>query len=173
MLRTSFIAIVIFCMLPLCGLAQQVSAPANRISETPQSVVNDVIASILKRGAGRSGGYAVKTWVPPSDSDLRSIRDLGQAAIPPLDVRVDDPDPFVQLLAVRFLGEIGGSGTVVPLRRALSADRWSFVRTQSMTSLINAPDGDTVPILKGLVSDQDGRVRDRARALLRDHYHVD
>ena len=153
--------------------AQPISSQKQVLPEDPDTVVANVIQSTLKRGESTTpDGYHAYTWVSPSQVDVAKITDLGVKAIAPLSRYLDSPRPFIQLLAVRLLGEIGGIEAVEPLRRGLTTDRWVVVRTQSLSSLIKTPDSIALPIIQSMRNDADPLVKKRAEDLLTLHYHL-
>jgi HEAT repeat protein len=158
----------------ICAQTQATSPPKQDFPVVdPDAVVADVIQSTLKRGESTtSEGYHAYTWVSPSEEDVAKISDLGVKAIAPLSRYLDSPRPFVQLLAVRLLGKVGGAEAVEPLKRGLATDRWVVVRTQSLSSLIGTPDSLALPIIQSMRKDADPLVRKRAEDLLTSHYHL-
>jgi hypothetical protein len=175
---TKFSLIGAFCLTVLPAMCQgpsdQKNVPQTTTDKfTVEQQVSHFIEAILNRGHRfTTDGYEANTWVPPTQDEIRTIRQLGVSAITPLSIKVDDTNPYVQLLAVRFLGEIGGPLTIEPLSRGLAVGKWSFVRTQSLTSLTNAPNDSAIPIIRGMVNDADPRVRERAIRLISEHYKI-
>jgi hypothetical protein len=143
----------------------------SKIEDDPDTIVANVIQSTLKRGESiTDNGYRAYTWVPPSQEDLSKIDYLGVKAVVPLSKYLDSPRPFVQLLAVRLLGQVGGAEAVEPLKRGLATNRWVVVRTQSLSSLVKTPDSLALPIIQNMRKDADPLVRKRAEDLLTLHY---
>jgi hypothetical protein len=58
-------------------------------SPTPETRVAAIMDTIIKRGEGHIGDVQTNTWVPPSQSDLQSIREIGHDAISPLNDFLD------------------------------------------------------------------------------------
>jgi HEAT repeat protein len=159
--------------LQMAALAQATSAPPTPDADAKVAAILD---GILRRGEGHAEereDVKMSTWVPPSFSDIEQIREIGHDAIAPLNKALDSQTPFRQLLAVRLLGEIGGTDVVPPLKRGLEANRWVVVRTQSLSSLRSVPDNLALPIIRSAVLDSDLRVAERARTLLTDYYQLD
>jgi hypothetical protein len=154
--------------LQMVALVESTSTPPTPDADTKVATILD---GILRRGEGHSEGredVKTTTWVPPSFADIEQIREIGHDAIAPLNKALDSQTPFRQLLAVRLLGEIGGTDVVPPLKRGLEVSRWVVVRTQSLSSLRSVPDDLALPIIRGAVLDSDPRVAERARTLLTD-----
>lgn len=177
-IKSNFLLLVILSFAAeshICAQAQTISPQKqdHSIQEDPDQLIAKVIRSTLIRGESTTTeGYHAYTWVPPSAEDLAKISDLGVKAVGPLSKYLDSPRPFVQLLAVRLLGEIGGVEVVEPLKRGLTTNRWVVVRTQSLSSLIKTPDSLALPIIENMRKDADPLVRKRAEDLLTLHYHL-
>jgi len=159
--------------LQMAAIAQATSAPPTPDADATVAAILD---RILRRGEGHAEGredVKTSTWVPPSFADIEQIREIGHDAIAPLNKALDSQTPFRQLLAVRLLGEIGGTDVVPPLKRGLEANRWVVVRMSSLSSLRSVPDALALPIIRSAVLDSDPRVAEHARTLLTDYYQLD
>jgi HEAT repeats len=158
--------------LQMAALVQTTVAPPTPDADTKVAAILD---GILRRGEGHAEGredVKTSTWVPPSFADIEQIREIGHDAIAPLNKALDSQTPFRQLLAVRLLGEIGGTDVVPPLKRGLEASRWVAVRMSSLSSLRSVPDDLALPIIRSVVLDSDPRVAELARTLLTDYYQL-
>jgi hypothetical protein len=159
--------------LQMAALAQTTATPPTPDADAKVAAILD---RILRRGEGHAEGredVKTSTWVPPGFDDIEQIREIGHDAIAPLNKALDSQTPFRQLLAVRLLGEIGGTDVVPPLKRGLEANRWVVVRMSSLSSLRSVPDALALPIIRSAVLDSDPRVAERARTLLTDYYQLD
>jgi hypothetical protein len=158
--------------LQIAALAQATSTPPTPDADAKVAAILD---GILRRGEGHAEGredVKTSTWVPPSFEDIDQIREIGHDAIAPLNKALDSQTPFRQLLAVRLLGEMGGTDVVPPLKRGLEANRWVVVRMSSLSSLRSVPDDLALPIIRSAVLDSDPRVAELARTLLTDYYEL-
>jgi hypothetical protein len=159
--------------LQMAALAQTTATPPTPDADAKVAAILD---RILRRGEGHAEGredVKTSTWVPPGFDDIEQIREIGNDAIAPLNKALDSQTSFRQLLAVRLLGEIGGTDVVPPLKRGLEANRWVVVRMSSLSSLRSVPDALALPIIRSAVLDSDPRVAERARTSLTDYYQLD
>ena len=159
--------------LQMAALAQAASTPPKPDADAKVAAILD---RILRRGEGHAEGredVKTSTWVPPDFADIEQIREIGYDAIAPLNKALDSQTPFRQLLAVKLLGEIGGTDVVPPLKRGLEAHRSVVVRMQSLSSLRSVPDDQALPIIRSAVLDSDPMVAERAKTLLADYYQLD
>lgn len=131
-----------------------------------------IMDGILKRGEGHIGDVQTNTWVPPTPEDFEKIREIGDAAISPLNQELESRLPFRQLLAVKLLGAIGGPDIVAPLKRALEPDKQNSVRMASLAALRSAPDEMALPLIRSSLHDSDPLIAQRARDLLINYYHL-
>jgi hypothetical protein len=173
-IRGSRLIVLSGCVcLHMAASAQATSRPPTPDADTKVAAILD---RILRRGEGHAEGredVKTSTWVPPDFADIEQIREVGHDAIAPLNKALDSQTPFRQLLAVRLLGEIGGTDVVLPLKRGLEANRSVVVRMSSLSSLRSVPDALALPIIRSAVLDSDPRVAERARTLLTDYYQLD
>jgi hypothetical protein len=156
--------------LQIAALAQ---ATSTQSSSDPDAEVAAIMDSILVRGEGHVGNVKTSTWSPPSAEDIERIREIGHNAIAPLNKALNFPRrSFQQLLAVKLLGEIGGTDVVPSLKRALEPDKPNSVRFAALFALLNVPDDLALPIIRSAVRDSDPVVARFAEQLLADYYQL-
>ena len=114
-----------------------------------------------------------RTFVPPSTEHVDEIRRYGDDAIPILAEYLNSDNGFEKYLAMRFLGSIGGSGVVEPLRKvALGKDSSSF-RLVALLWLTETPWDVASPIIRQVAeNDASVEVREKAKEILAQHVPV-
>jgi HEAT repeat protein len=153
------------------------ATPAQSITDADAKVAA-IMDDVLRRGEGHAEGrpdVRSYTWVPPSQEDIRRLREIGHDAIAPLDRALDPPcnRPFQRILAIRLLSEIGGVDVIPPLTRALKPDNPNSERIAALAALISVPKDQALSILQEAVDDSDPVVARRAKELLEGYYQID
>lgn len=129
--------------------------------------ISTVIRDINTRGHHEVDGLKIWTRSLPSDEELNEVRGYGEAAVPVLTDYLKSEDARDRELAMRFLGQIGGSQIVEPLRMVLLSDNSPGVRQSALHWLTLAPWDLASPIIeRSAASDVDQRVRDAAKEIL-------
>ena len=132
--------------------------------------VSTLIRDINSRGHHEVDGFKFWTRSLPSNEELDEVRGYGEAAVPVLTDYLKSEDAHERELAMRFLGQIGGSQIVEPLRMVLLSDTSPGVRQSALHWLKLAPWDLASPIIeRSAASDVDQRVRDAAKEILASH----
>lgn len=150
------------------GEKTQMSRP---ISEAlARKKVSTLIRDINLRGHHEVDGLKFWTRSLPSDEELDEVRGYGEAAVPVLTDYLKSEDAHERELAMRFLGQLGGSQIVEPLRMVLLTDTSPGIRQSALHWLSSAPWELALPIIElSATSDVDQRVRDAAKGILASH----
>ena len=165
--RSMFLLVVV--CLPIIALAQ--ATPPQPASNAAAKVAA-IMDEILTRNEGHVGDVKTCTWWPPSQEDIKRIREIGHDAIAPLSNALNSTRCFQKTLTVRLLGELGGADVVPPLKRALQPDEPNSVRIAALGALLlSVPDDLALPIILNAVHDSDPVVAEFARNFLADYYH--
>lgn len=164
------IAVALSCMLFTFNPISigQAAAPSMVTNDDASLKVKQIMDDTLARGVTLlPDGIKATTWVPPTAHDIMAIKALGDYAIRPLGSYLNSEEPRAQLLAVRFLGVIGGEAIIPFIRTALEPNRWVVVRTQALSSLMSVPPTAAIPIIEHtLETDHEEPVQQRAKQLL-------
>jgi hypothetical protein len=105
--------------------------------------------------------------VPPSAEAVAEIQRYGDMAIPALEEHVFAPSAREAQLALRFLGLLGGSRIVAPLKQVVEKSADPDRRIDALTWLTQAPWNLALPIIRtASESDPDPKVREVARDLM-------
>ena len=132
--------------------------------------VSTLIRDINSRGHHEVDGFKFWTRSLPSNEELDEVRGYGEAAVPVLTDYLKSEDAHERELAMRFLGQIGGTQIVEPLRMVLLSDTSPGVRQSALRWLTLAPWDLASPIIeRSAASDVDQRVRDAAKEILASH----
>ncbi len=136
-----------------------------------ESFVREKIA-ILMRDTLHEGEHTVngvKLWVRvhPSNKALKQVGRYGDSAVPALADYLRSDDARERDLAMRFLGSLGGSRIVEPLRAVVENDTSAGMRELALRWLTAAP-WDTVSqiIEHAAHTDDDPQVRETARGIV-------
>lgn len=162
------------CFVSLECEAQAVYEPPSD-SRAMRERVATIFRETLKQGesaVAQNGGHRVtaRTFVPPATEHVGEIQRYGDAAIPILAEYLNSDNGFEKYLAMRFLGSIGGSGVVEPLRKvALGKDSSSF-RLAAVLWLTETPWELASPIIRQVAkTDASVEVRKKAEEVLARH----
>lgn len=132
--------------------------------------ISTLIRDIISRGNHEANG--IKIWIRslPSNEELDEVRGYGEAAIARLTDYLRSEDARERELAMRFLGQIGGSQIVEPLRMVLLSDTSPGIRQSALRWLTLAPWELASPIIeRSAAADVDQKVRDAAKEILASH----
>ena len=127
---------------------------------------------ILMRDTIRDGehtvnGVKVRLRVHPSNKALEEVRSYGDSAVPALADYLQSEDARERELAMRFLGCLGGSRIVEPLRGVVQNDASAGMRELALRWLTTAPWDMVSPIIEQAArSDDDPKVRETARGIV-------
>ena len=130
-----------------------------------------IMRETLKRGEIDTGeGYTVITRVPPSPEDIKKIQHYGDDAVSILSGYLLSEDAREYELAMRFLGALGGSRIIEPLREIILFDPSPRKRDFALSSITQAPWDEASPIIRQAAeTDPDTHVREVAKDLLINH----
>ena len=92
---------------------------------------------------------------------------LGQDAVVPLAnyLGLQPKNDLTQLFAVKFLMAIGGSSTLVPLKRALAKDQWEVTRAAALDGIFAVSQVEAKFYVEAALSDSSQLVRRKAHRL--------
>lgn len=166
------ILVVVLCMGGLRATnAQQTSPGATQNLPEPSTGeirerISSIIRETIKRGEGTVDGVKIWTRVPPDDK-VEEIKAYGDKAVPVLEEYIWAQNVPEGDLALRFLGLLGGSRIVGPLRRVAEKSPSPDRRQMALRWLTQAPWNLASPIIRNSAeTDPDPKVRDIARDLL-------
>jgi hypothetical protein len=150
-------------------LGSNAAYPSDQVGKNSraEAIVREIIAADLSRCHSSVNGVRKISFVPSTNAEVAEIRSLGVEAIPPLATYLDiEPnDGFTQLFAVRFLADIGGSATLVPLKRAFAQDQWEVTRLAALEAMFRASPAEAEPYVKRALKDQSSLIRKHANEL--------
>lgn len=132
----------------------------------------EIMQRTLKAGEGRivSDGQVINTYTRrgPTEADLEEIRRYGEDAVPILTEYLASRNAPEYELALRFLGAIGGTSIVPPLKNLIYQDQSSRKREYAIRTITRAPRAEASPILRhAAVRDADPGVRKVAKEMLK------
>jgi HEAT repeat protein len=145
---------------------------AREVKSPPEGFIRKRIAAlmahILKKGeAVTSDGIKVATRALPSNEDIEEIKRYGDTAVPILSEYLTAEESREKNLAMRFLGVLGGSRIVEPLRKIALYDSSPAMRDLALRWLTTAPWDIVAPIIKQAMEfDSDPQVREAAKNIL-------
>lgn len=165
--QTASIALLACALLVSTSKAQE-----QRSTTCDKAKVRERIARImrdtLKQGETKVNGV-VASWtrIPPSSEAVEEVKCYGDDAVPVLAKYLKSKDSPKKELALRFLGELGGSRIVEPLRTFILYETSPFLRELALRWLTTAPWDMVSPIIKeAMESDSDPKVREAAKNIL-------
>jgi hypothetical protein len=167
-LRVVILAMVYAVMVAASGMAAQQS------KHVPETVVRERISTLIREtmaeGQHVVNGVKIWIWTRPSNEAVEEVRSYGEAAIPTLTEHLKSEEIHERELAMRFLGQIGGSQIVEPLRMVLLLDTSPGIRELALRWLTTAPWDLASPIIeRSAAADVDQKVRDAAKEILASH----
>lgn len=127
-----------------------------------------IMRDTLKQGETKVNGV-VTSWtrIPPSSEAVEEVRCYGDDAVSVLAEYLKSKDSPKKELALRFLGELGGSRIVEPLRMVILYEPSPLLRELALRWLTTAPWDIASPIIKeAMESDADPQVREAAKNIL-------
>jgi hypothetical protein len=139
----------------------QASDPKN------SAIIEQIMTTALSRCYSTVNGVKRITLESPTNQEFAEVNALGQEAVAPL-ARYLDLQPkngFTQLFAVKFLMAIGGSSTLVPLKRAFAQDQWEVTRAAALDGLFAVSQVEAKPYVEAALGDRSQLVRRRAHDL--------
>lgn len=149
------------------------SHEARELKSPSESVIRKRVAElmgyILKRAevVTSDGKAMVQIVALPSNEDIEEVRRYGDAAVPILAEYLTSGDGRQKVLAMRFLGNLGGSRIVEPLRTVVQHDASPGIRDLALRWLSGAPWDLAAPIIREAAeTDPDPGVREAAKEIL-------
>jgi hypothetical protein len=136
--------------------------------EAMRERISAIIRETIKQGEGTTvDGVKFTTRVPPSDENVEEIKRFGDKAVPVLEEYFWSKDGFDGVLALRFLGLLGGSRIVEPLKRVVEKSDSPTLRELALLWLTQAPWDLAAPVIRNVAeTDPDAKLRGVARDLL-------
>lgn len=158
------------------GFCQSLPGSVHNNEDGPSERVKAIISRCLARDYSIVNGYASGgrpvhgvtrlSWVSPMPEDYRDMTLIGPEAVKPLSLLLEDKGGFVNLLAVKFLIEIGGPSAFRALVRATNRDEWDVVRFTAMEELAASPNAETAAIIKRMQNEKDPYIAKTAREIV-------
>jgi hypothetical protein len=148
------------------------TSPQNLTEASDKEAIRERISAIIretvKQGEGTTvDGVKFTTRVPPSDENVEEIKRFGDKAVPVLDEYFWSKDGFEGVLALRFLGLLGGGRIVEPLKRVVEKSDSPTLRELALLWLTQAPWDLAAPVIRNVAeTDPDAKLRGVARDLL-------
>ncbi len=154
---------------PSSRLLARAPQPGPSSNEAIQREIVRIFRDTIRGGQSVADG-GVPTWtrVPPSSNDLKRMRALGDEALPTLVGFLSSGNGPEKLLAVEFLGALGGGRVVQPLSRVVLDKKNDLsLRLAALLSLRNGSFLEVVEVLRQVVeTETDSNIRDQARDML-------
>jgi hypothetical protein len=167
---TLLLLIVLGPLLAASVMAQQSnSTPVD--SKTIHTRIEEIVRATLKAGEGRilHNGQVINTYTrsPPTSEHVEEVKRFGDDAVPVLEQYLSSDIAPEYELAMRFLGALGGSRIVDPLRKIILLDPSARKREYAVRAITQAPWDEASEILRySAASDPDPQVRGLAREML-------
>ena len=160
--------VVLICILSVGSGKTQEQTHATCDKGKVRERVSTIIRETLKQGENRVNGIiAAWTRIPPSNEAIEEMRCYGDVAVPVLVEHLNSKDDRKKELAIRFLGELGGSQIVEPPRMIVQYETSSLLRNIAVRWLTEAPWDLASPIIQQAAqNDPDPSVRQTAQELL-------
>ena len=141
-------------------------------AEKRRARIVEIMQRTLKAGEGRivRNGQVYNTYTRrgPSTADLEEIRGYGNEAVPILAEYLASKNAPEYELAMKFLGAIGGSSIVTPLKDVIFQDPSARKREYAIRAITQAPRDEALVVLhRAAVSDRDAQVRKVAKEMLK------
>src|SRR5262245_58727978 len=139
--KCSSLLLLRLLILGLCLGGTRLSQAVSQASATAiPARISTIIRESLSRGEGTTvDGRRCSTRVPPSSEDGGEIKRYGDQAIPVLEEYILAQDIREGDLALRFLGLLGGSRIVEPLKRVVEKSSSPGRREGALRWLTQAP----------------------------------
>ncbi len=171
--RALLVLAILIWVLPVRVGSGQTAKPNTPLVADMRERVATIIRDTLKRGEGEitNDGVKLKTWtnMPPTEEAIEEIRSFGDDVVQILSEYLTSEDGREKQLAIRFLGLVGGSRIVEPLRMVIKNDKQPGMRAMALTWLAEAPWELASPIIREAAeSDGDPGVRKVANDLLQE-----
>src|SRR5690606_33992171 len=90
--------------------------------------IADIVRVSKERGKGNVNGISVYTKMPTDSKLVEEVRSYGEKAVPILADYLESKNQQERLIAVNFLGNIGGAGVVSALAKVINGDSPSTTR---------------------------------------------
>lgn len=151
----------------VCGCCAAYASDTGGRESRAEAIVRRIMAADLLRCSSSVDRVKVFSFAPSSDAEIAQIKSLGTDAIPALAAYVErEPkDGFTQLFATRFLADIRGPATFVPLERAFAPDQWEVTRLSALYGMFAASPARTKPYVRRALADKSSLIRQRANEL--------
>jgi hypothetical protein len=163
---------LLLLMLLTCGSSvaeagDRVKSPQTTSKGAVNRSIKRIITETLKEGEGVVNGVKVWRRVPPAQKNIEEIRRYGDEAVAVLTNYLSAESDPERALVVEFLGLLGGSRVLVPLKNVVEKDRSPTLRILALRWLSQVPSNLALPIIrKAARTDVDENVRKAARRIL-------
>jgi hypothetical protein len=119
------------------------------------AIIEQIMTTALSRCYSTVNGVKRIAFEPATNQEFAEVKALGQNAVAPLAKYLDlqPKNDLTQLFAVKFLMAIGGSSTLVPLKRAFAHDQWEVTRAAALDGIFAVSPAEAKPYVKAALSD--------------------
>ena len=150
-------------------VAQQTERHPSTVTAKRRRVAQ-IMEEAIKQGQSAVQGIHIFTRVPPSSEEIAELRELGPDAISVLAEYLSSGSPQKQLLAVEFLGRIGGSAVIPPLDFVLRTSPSAPLREITLRWLpLEKNEAVRQILVRTVKTDKNSAVRDLAQQRLADY----
>lgn len=126
-----------------------------------------LIRDTIREAEHTVDGVKIRLRVHPSNKALEEVRGYGDSAVSALADYLRSEDARERELAMRFLGFLGGSRIIEPLRGVIENDESAGMRELALRWLTTAPWDMVSPIIEQAArSDADLKVRETAHGIV-------
>jgi len=174
-IATTWIITIVFA----AGFAVRHSDAQTPSAKTSKDIIRDRIAIIFEETFKQAetqielsdhSVVTARTFVPPTNEHVEEIRRYGADAVPILSDYLDRGTGWEKILAMRFLGSIGGKSIIDPLRRVALHDPSPNFRADALLWLSAARWDLAAPIIRQAArKDSSPEVRKQAQEILLQH----
>lgn len=170
---------LLFCWL-VCTVTMIASLQYSQTRETPsatavrQRIVALMSTAMKERERITPEGRTLWVPVPLSQEISKEVQGYGNKAVPILAEYLKSGTSRERLLAVQFLGALGGNRVTEPLLTVIRSDPEPSLREEALTYIAQLPWEVASPILKQTSTrNSDSRVREKARYLMGRHEAIE
>ena len=145
---------------------QQSASPVQKRAGA-SAVVQRIMSKAQSRWYSQVSGISRIRFEPATNDEVAEVKALGEDAIPALEHYIDlqPRDDFTQLIAVRFLTEIGSASALPALKKALSHDQWEVTRAAALDGMFIISPSEARSYVAAALTDGSAVVRQHARNL--------
>jgi hypothetical protein len=169
----------LFMFLMVCAaIIAPTRGRAYQSDHVPEAVKRERVSALIRDTLSQGehhlpNGITIWTRTNPSSTALEEVRAYGDSVIPILTDYLKSEDTRECAVAMRFLGALGGTKIVEPLRMVLLNHPSAGIRGLALYWLAAAPWEMAAPIIERTAeSDVDPNVRDTAKDLIASHARI-